>query len=212
MKQGVFAIVAILLIMACGDGNVKITPDPQIQLTKDSAVIADYMRSKGYDNFQTTSSGVKYIILDEGSGTAIDESDFVDYNYTGFTLEDVIFDSSLQKIGDSLKSYYEENPIVQNGDTIPVFTKTSYKPLLVVYSQSGWTMPKKTVTTNGFVPGFVPGFVDGLSAAFKGLKERGKVIIIIPSALAYGTEGSGVLIPSNTPIGFELSPVSVQKQ
>lgn len=210
MKNGLLSILAGFLLLACGDGNVVIAPDPQVQFEKDSITIMEYLLMKGYDEDQigNSSSGVRYVILDSGSTTAIDESDFVEFNYIGQTLGDTIFDTSIAEIGDSLRVYYEENPYVVGNDTITtLFTRDieDYEPLFTVYSASGWSITDT-------LPGLIPGFINGVAATFKHLKVGGRALILIPSSLAYGGNGIGVFIAPNVPIAFELRPVKVTKQ
>jgi FKBP-type peptidyl-prolyl cis-trans isomerase len=214
MKKGLFGILIGFIVLACGDGNVVVQVDPAIQQAKDSIAIAEYLSMKGYleSEIGNTTNGVRYVILEEGStnpSERIDESDQVDFDYIGKTLGDTIFDTSIKSLGDSLKSYYEENPYVtDSGDTAIVFTRTEYDPLFITYSASGWTIPVASQNSSGFVSGFA----EGIAATFKHLGIGGKVLIVIPSGRAYGAGGSGVFIKPNTPIAFELYPVKITKQ
>lgn len=197
MKKGLFVVFA-LVMLACGDGNVVIQVDPDIQLEVDSIIIADYLDEKGYENFSTTASGVRYLILEQGSGDPIDESDIVTFDYIGMLTNDSIFDTSIQAIGDS----------ISNVENIPDKFATTfsssriYSPFIITYATSGWTI-------NGQ---FVDGFSDGVSASFDEMNVGGRALIIMPSALAYGVGGSGLLIPSNSVLIFELLPTEVTKQ
>ncbi|WP_370090263.1 FKBP-type peptidyl-prolyl cis-trans isomerase [Ekhidna sp.] len=207
MNKGFLAIVVAFLVLSCGEGNIRVEVDPQIQYEKDSLKILEFLEEKGYseDQIGSTITGVRYVILDSGSMEKIDESDLVEFDYTGITLGDTIFDTSIKEVGDSLKAYYEENPYVVDGDTLSVFTGTTYNPLFITYSASGWTIP----TGQG---GYITGFAQGISATFKHISVGGKALILIPSRLAYGTAGSGVFIGPNTVITFVLEPVEVTKQ
>ncbi|WP_424962361.1 FKBP-type peptidyl-prolyl cis-trans isomerase [Ekhidna sp.] len=207
MRKGFLAIVVGFILLACGDGNVVVQIDPDIQFEKDSIAIAEYLSMSGYSESEigNTNNGIRYVILDSGSMESIDESDQVYFDYIGKTLGDTIFDTSIEQIGDSLKNYYDENPFVIDNDTVDVFTRTTYDPLFITYSSSGWSIP----TGQG---GYIPGFAEGMAATFKYLKVGGAVLIMIPSGQAYGTTGSGVFISPNTPIAFELMPVEVIKQ
>lgn len=207
MNKGFLAIVVAFLLLSCGEGNIRVEVDPQIQYEKDSLRILEYLEEKGYneDEIGSTTTGVRYVILDSGSLEKIDESDLVEFDYTGITLGDTIFDTSIKEVGDSLKAYYEENPYILDGDTISVFSGTNYNPLFITYSASGWTIP----TGQG---GYIPGFAQSISATFKHMSVGGKALVLIPSRLAYATTGSGIFIGPNQPIVFELSPVTVTKQ
>ncbi|MEP1035585.1 FKBP-type peptidyl-prolyl cis-trans isomerase [Ekhidna sp.] len=197
MKKGLFTIVTALILLACGDGNVVVQVDPALQFTEDSITIAEYMEDKGY-TFETTSSGVRYVILEDGSGDPIDESDIVTFDYIGMLTNDSIFDTSIKAVGDSIRNV-EDIP----AKFTSTFTETrNYSPFTITYSFSGWTI-------NGQ---FVQGFSDGVSASFREMNVDGRALIVMPSALAYGTSGSGLIIPPNTVIAFELLPTDVIKQ
>lgn len=208
MKKGFLAIVISFLLLACGDGNVVVQVDPDIQLEKDSIAIAEFMIEKGYEDYQTTPAGVRYIILETGSGEPIDESDFVTFDYTGMLLSDTIFDTSVKSVGDSIRAHFLEDSVgLADKSLHEIFLSSfweerSYSPYEITYSSSGWTIEGQ----------FINGFTDGVSVTFNKMNVGGRAIIAIPSGLAYGTNGSGALIPPNTPIAFELMPVEVIKQ
>lgn len=198
MKKGLFAVITAVILAGCGDGNVVIQVDPDIQLAEDSTIIADYMLEKGYEDYKTTTSGVRYLVLDEGTGTDIDESDIVTFDYIGMLANDSIFDTSIKAIGDSIRNV-EDIPD-KFANSFP--ESRIYNPFTITYSSSGWTI-------NGQ---FVQGFSDGVSASFKEINVGGRVVIAMPSVLGYGVRGSGLLIPPNTVLLFELYPTDITKQ
>lgn len=58
------------------------------------------------------------------------------------------------------------------------------------------------------VPVGVGKLIAGLEEGLLYMKEGGEAMLIIPSSLAYGTSGTG-LIPGNTPLLFEVEIVSL---
>ena len=71
----------------------------------------------------------------------------------------------------------------------------------------GNTYATTTATFNDFAAGqWVNGFVEGLKILGKG---AGGISIIVPSALAYGTAGSNLGIPSNECLRWDMTNVSV---
>ncbi|WP_425393028.1 FKBP-type peptidyl-prolyl cis-trans isomerase [Ekhidna sp.] len=210
MKKGILIGLgaAISFLMACGDGNVIIQEDPDIQLEKDSIAIAAYLSEKGYDDYKITDTGTRYIILEEGDGLPIDESDIVSFDYTGILLSDTIFDTSIKSVGDSIRAHFLQDSVGLADKSIhqtflTLFSQGKvYAPLTYTYSSSGWTINEQ----------FITGFSDGVTETFKEMNVGGKSIIIIPSGIAYGTRGNGTLIAPNTPILFELYPTKVIKQ
>ena len=199
-----------IIWISCGGPEIITPIDPSIQAAEDSATIVNYLDDLnllGMDSMLAT--GVHYVVLDSGDSNAIDESDIVSFNYTGMLLSDSIFDTTIEEIADSIRIAVEAG--ITPGDTsITEFTyllsfseERTFSPIEYTYSGSGWTL--------GSV-GFIPGFTSGVSASFNGLKSGGSTLILIPSAQAYGTRGSGVLIGPNTVIAFKLEVIDVIKQ
>ncbi len=194
-----------------GSCGTEIEPpiDPAIQAAEDSATIVNYIDDlglTGQDSILLT--GVHYVILDSGDGEFIDESDIVKFHYLGKTLNDTIFDSSIKEIADSIRTLVQadtvgvEASLEQLSLLIAFEEDRSYEPFEITYTASGWPISGR----------FINGFEQGVSATFRNMKEGGRALIVIPSAQAYGQGGSGVLIPPNTVIAFELFPVDVVKQ
>jgi FKBP-type peptidyl-prolyl cis-trans isomerase len=53
------------------------------------------------------------------------------------------------------------------------------------------------------------GVIQGFSQAVIGMRVGGTRRVVMPSSLAYGSQGSGT-IPPNTPLVFEISLLTVQ--
>ena len=198
MRDGLLVILVGSILLSCGDGNVRILIDPDIQLAEDSTEIAGYFQAKGYDNFEITDLGVWYTILDMGTGTQIDESDIVTFHYIGMFTTDTIFDTSIKTIGDSIRKV--EN--IPDKFTAAFSPLKKYSPVVISYTTSGWAIRDQ----------FVPGFSDGLTSTFRQMNAGGRAIIAMPSVLGYGGAGSGLLVPPNAVILFELLPTKAVKQ
>lgn len=52
--------------------------------------------------------------------------------------------------------------------------------------------------------------ISGWQIGVPKIKAGGRIKLLIPSALAYGCQGAGTTIPSNTPIYFDVTLVSFQ--
>lgn len=52
--------------------------------------------------------------------------------------------------------------------------------------------------------------IEGWKIALPLIREKGKMRMVLPSALAYGCNGRGAAIPPNTPLYFELELDDVQ--
>ncbi|MEP1097720.1 MAG: FKBP-type peptidyl-prolyl cis-trans isomerase [Cyclobacteriaceae bacterium] len=192
-----FAIVLTFLI-SCGEGSVVIAVDPAIQRAADVAIIEEYLTSKGYDpsTVDTTESGVRYVILDEGQtafdSLSIDESDIVDFDYIGRLTDDKLFDTTIESVTQEDTAIFTDNRV--------------FIPILINYSSTGWTISGR----------FITGFTDGVSTTFNKVHVGGRILIILPSDIAYGGSAqfsNGIeTIPANSVITFELQLVRVTKQ
>ncbi|MEQ9403165.1 MAG: FKBP-type peptidyl-prolyl cis-trans isomerase [Cyclobacteriaceae bacterium] len=195
-----FFAIGITLLISCGEGNVVVIQDPQIQRNADIEIIEDFLADKGYTNDQidTTASGVRYVILDEGQtqydSLKIEESDIIKYDYIGRLTNDKLFDTTIESIAVE--------------DTVVYSETRNYSPLVMTYSSTGWWIDGR---------GFVNGFSDGITGSFGKLHIGGRVLIVIPSDLAYGpralANNDGVeTVPANSVITFELLPIAIKKQ
>ena len=212
MKKGLFVIIVAFLAVGCGDGNVVIQVDPAVQRDTDIALIEEYLTNQGFNSEEvdTTDFGVRYVILDEGSGENIDDSDFIDYTYIGQFLSDTIFDTNIPEVADSIRQALLADSVGLEDKSVHELYLTRfsenrvYEPFFITYTSSGWNFPSGD--------GVVDGFFQGMAATFSQINVGGEVLLVIPSDLAYGTRGSGALIGPNDVLAFKISPVSVKKQ
>lgn len=194
-------VVGFTFLISCDEGTVAIQEDPSIQRAADILIINEYLTSKGFDpaTVDTTSGGVRYVILDEGQtadeAQSIDESDIVDFDYIGRLTNDKLFDTTIASVSEEDTAIFADNRV--------------FIPVLINYSSTGWTLGNR----------FIQGFAQGVSATFNKVHVGGRILIVIPSDLAYG--GSPIFggddndietIPENSVITFELLPVRVTKQ
>lgn len=214
---GIFCGCVLITIVACSKDNITPVVDASIQRAIDIALIDAYLESKGYTDIDTTDSGVRFVIIDEGAGERIEESDVVTFDYTGHLLSDTIFDTSIKSVVDSIRTVVIADSVgsadkFMHEILLSIFSEDrSHTPLTVTYSASGWPFDGR----------FIAGFSDGIAASFnsknseKGKKSvgiGGKVLLAIPSDLGYGALGSGVLIEPHAVVLFEMFPIKVTKQ
>jgi len=212
MKKGLFVIVIVFIALACGDGNVVIQIDPAVQRDTDIALIDEYLTNNGFssDQVDTTSTGVRYLILSEGTGESVDESDFVDYTYIGRFLSDTIFDTNIPGVADSIRQALIADSVGLEDKSIHELYLSQfpedrdYEPFFLTYTGSGWNFPSGQ--------GVVDGFFQGIAATFDEINVGGEVLMVIPSDLAYGSAGFGATVGPNAVLAFVVSPISVTKQ
>lgn len=121
-----------------------------------------------------TPSGLRYKILQTGTGKKPVEGNNVLINYAGYLEDGSLFDSSIESINKEFGKF-DENRAKQNG----------YQPFPFPYGKKD---------------GLIPGFLEGLSLMNLG----DKALIFIPSKLGYGERGAGNVIPPNANIIFEI--------
>jgi cyclophilin family peptidyl-prolyl cis-trans isomerase len=129
----------------------------------------------------TTPSGLTYSVITKGNGIKPADGSTFYFHYAGYFEDGTLFDSSYEDVS---KAYgkFDENRAAQNG----------YKPF-------PFTAGKKD--------GLIPGFLEGIASMSYGEK----VILFIPSNLAYGERGAGGVIPPNATLIFELEMFEKQQ-
>jgi cyclophilin family peptidyl-prolyl cis-trans isomerase len=121
-----------------------------------------------------TASGVRFKILQAGSGKKPVEGTNVFIHYAGYLEDGSLFDSSYESVNKECGKF-DENRAKQNG----------YQPFPFEYGKKD---------------GLIPGFIEGLSM----MNFGDKAIVYIPSKLGYGERGAGNVIPPNANIIFEI--------
>ena len=153
MKMKIVYIFALAgLIFSCNKGL-----SPEEQMKEDIAIIEAYIQENNLDALET-SSGLHYVIIDQGTGNHPVSTDDVHVRYKGYFTDGEVFDES---------------------------------------DVSG-------ITFN--LQGVIEGWTEGIPK----FKEGGEGILLIPSALAYGENGSGSgSIPPNTVIIFDVELLDI---
>ncbi len=119
-------------------------------------------------------SGLKIISIKEGSGEKPVIGSKVGVFYAGYFMSGDLFDSNVKEIAE-VYGKYDRRREHANG----------YKAIPMDYSPDA---------------ALIPGFREGLQA----MNYGDKVLLIIPSHLAYGEQGSNGVIPPNADLLFQL--------
>lgn len=121
-----------------------------------------------------TPSGLIYQIIQKGSDVKPVDGSTIYFHYAGYFEDGNLFDSSYEEVN---KAYgkFDANRAAQKG----------YQPFPFVAGKK---------------EGMIPGFIEALSMINLGEK----MIVILPSNLAYGEKGAGGVIPPNANLVFEL--------
>ncbi|WP_348800317.1 peptidylprolyl isomerase [Flavobacterium adhaerens] len=129
----------------------------------------------------TTPSGLAYTVVNKGTGIKPVDGSTFYFHYAGYLEDGTLFDSSYEEVS---KAYgkFDATRAAQNG-----------------YLPFPFEAGKKT--------GLIPGFLEGVG----NMSYGEKVILFIPSNLAYGPRGAGGVIPPNANLIFELEMFEKQQ-
>ncbi|MEP4092100.1 FKBP-type peptidyl-prolyl cis-trans isomerase [Reichenbachiella sp.] len=208
--------------------------DSIVQADTDNDLIDAYIAdaANGIDESQVVigDNGVRHIVWNPATTARVpDFKEIVSVHYVGKFLSNEIFDTtnaSRAKDSDSLnyvsegivfdnllaasEKYYEELLDSLNASTgaisDPVFSLTrTYIPMVFNHTRDG----------SGINFQFISGFKTGLRDVMLKMELNSTALIMIPSAVAYGTIGTvnsdgTESIPPNTPLLFEFSLVNIR--
>ncbi len=121
-----------------------------------------------------TASGVIYKFVNKGNGKKPANGTQVFINYAGFLETGDLFDTSVAATADAFGKL-DTNRAATNG----------YKPFPFQFGEK---------------QGLILGFIEAIEL----MNFNDKVIVYIPSALGYGSQGAGNVIPPNANIVFEI--------
>ena len=120
-----------------------------------NTTLSEYKDKKLGQKLKKTSSGLEYVILEQGTGAPIKDGDEISTHYYG----------CLKANGNKFDTSFDQGAPIPFG-----------------------------------VGQLVPGFNEGM----KLLNRGGKAILFIPSALGYGDQGAGDVIPPNSDLVFYI--------
>lgn len=147
----IFTVFICLIVLS----SCKVTTVNQPEL--DDQLIQGYLFANNL-NATKTPSGLYYIMTVEGTGVSPTVASTVEVKYTGYLLDDTVFDQ---------------------------------------------TATGKTFTSS------LSGLITGWQIGIPLMKKGGKAMLIIPSALGYGSRAIGP-IPANSVLVFEIELIDVK--
>ena len=161
----------------------KIEEEKKLQQEKKNKLKAEFLQfvEDNEANAVVLPSGLKIISIKKGNGIKPKIGSKVPVNYAGYFASGDLFDSNIKEIT-QLHDKYDRRRDQMGG----------YKPVPMAYSPDAQ---------------LVAGFREGLQE----MNYGDKVLLIIPSHLAYGEQGARGVIPPNTDLLFELEIVEEVK-
>ena len=122
----------------------------------------------------TTASGLQFVLLKKGTDIKPVDGSTIYFKYAGYFEDGNVFDTNYEEVAKTF-GLFNQARADQNG-----------------YQAFPFEAGKKT--------GLIQGFIEGM-----GLMHIGdKILLFLPSKLAYGERGAGGVIPPNTSLVFEL--------
>lgn len=121
-----------------------------------------------------TESGLMYSVVQKGNGKKAKAGTPIFFHYAGYFEDGNLFDTSYENVS---RDFGKLDP-----------NRAAAKQYIPLQFEAG----KKD--------GMIPGFIEGLEKMSFGEK----IVVFIPSNLAYGAQGAGGVIPPNTNLIFEL--------
>jgi peptidylprolyl isomerase len=102
MKTGGVRTIVIPAKLAYGDAGVGfIPPNTDLKVVIELLEVKDKIVAKMWDVdstlFKTTKSGLKYAVISEGDGPAVQAGKVITVNYSGYLLDGTLFDSSVER-------------------------------------------------------------------------------------------------------------------
>lgn len=122
----------------------------------------------------TTASGLQYALLQKGTDVKPANGSTIYFKYAGYFEDGNVFDTNFEEVAKTFGQFNQARAD-QNG-----------------YQAFPFEAGKKD--------GMIPGFLEGLSL----MNIGDRVLLFLPSKLAYGERGAGGVIPPNTNLVFEL--------
>ncbi len=176
-----------IFLIACNE-DVLATVDPGVQLALDLKIIEEYLQTNSYTQVDTTTLGVRYVILEEGNGADIVTNDIVSFHIIGRLTDDVVWATTLASVA-------KDNDIYDS--------LAFYSPLVISYTPDGWNISE---LVNGF-GSLETGYRSGVAAVLGKMNVGGHAKIIIPSSRAYAANPPfGFGLPANAVLVFDIYP------
>ncbi|SNS94512.1 FKBP-type peptidyl-prolyl cis-trans isomerase [Ekhidna lutea] len=68
------------------------------QMVIDNELLDNYLEEQGVENVETTESGLRYVITEEGNGSQPEAGQTVKVNYAGYLMDGTYFDTSIESV------------------------------------------------------------------------------------------------------------------
>lgn len=122
-----FFIASLFVLASCGDDDVNLSFDDQ--LAKDIEIIDSFLDKEDIE-VDIHSSGIRYVMTQEGTGNKANLGDIVNVKYRGYFLNGKEFDSSSSGISFPLTGLIESwrisIPLLREGGKITFYSPSGY--------------------------------------------------------------------------------------
>ncbi len=194
---GIWALglLFVFSLAGCGEINLIDPPTADEQLVEDLEIIEEYRVAEGITFVEDSMAyPIHYVILDEGSGKAVNFEDIVSCNFNLMETSGEIFHTSMKAVAEENDIYNEDLP---------------YKPSIFTHTQTGWGVAPILQSSNTTSPTYEAGWRIGLTAALKKMNVGGHALIVSPSNYAY-QNFSPFGIPSYSVVVYEVFVINAK--
>ncbi len=136
MKEGGTRTIIIPSKLAYGEKGFRtIPPNSSIKLVVQLLAAHELTKVEPWKvdstKYKTTKSGLKYIVIEEGTGAVPDSGDIITLNYSGFLTNGKKFDSSVER-GDPISYPFKIQPMIPGWQEATAMMKKGAKYRLLV--------------------------------------------------------------------------------
>lgn len=217
-------------LVACSNTNPLVDPfNPLAQFEEEIGLIEDYLSENGFTDYDTLNTGIRLVILEQGSGESIEFNDNVQYEVVGTILDETVFKSTIAQVAydQDLKNLIDSVHVKDNNG-LPVLDSNGFQELdgiefiegyLPIYYREPSTAFVPEITTHSLGGWYIqsaqtfalalPGLPLGIHEVLERTKIGGSGLVLLPSALGFGRFGNRG-VESDVPVIFEIRPVRIR--
>jgi peptidylprolyl isomerase len=142
MKTGGVRTMIIPAALAYGEAGIGfIPPNTDLKVVVDLLEVKDKVVAKMWDVdstlFKTTPSGLKYAIIYQGDGPAVEAGHVVSVQYSGYLLDGTMFDSSVER-DEPIQFVVGQGQVIPGWDEGMLLLKKGDKARFIIPPQLGY--------------------------------------------------------------------------
>jgi len=142
MKTGGIRTIIIPDSLAYGEAGIGfIPPSTDLKVVVDLLEVKDKIVAKMWEVdttlFKTTASGLKYAVISEGEGPAVESGKVITVSYSGYLLDGTLFDSSIER-DEPIQFVVGQGQVIPGWDEGMLLLKKGDKARFIIPPQLGY--------------------------------------------------------------------------